>query len=103
MSSWYDRVYMCVEKKPTWIIEGGLPVSGFECRPFDSLEMAEESRATHSGPKAQRTASLPICSYVPNMLDTAVLGTKLKKRFNLGPGTPCHVRIVEGAALMKST
>jgi hypothetical protein len=100
--SWYDRVYLCVEKKPTWAIKNSVAVSGFECNLFDSLVAAEEFRRTTYS-EHRRSAILPICSFVPNMLDTAVLGTKLKNRFNMGSGTPCHVRIVEQQVITKST
>jgi hypothetical protein len=85
--NWYNRVYLCYEdtnfEKPTTY----LPINGFNCYRFSSVEYADYGwnnfRKNEKKIEVRHTM-IPICKWVPPIFDKYILDWKLKNMYWLG-------------------
>ncbi len=77
-NSWFNRVYLCYDDT----CSPALAIKGFNCYRYNSFENAD--KAWHNDRKDLhklnlRVTMIPICKWVPVILDKYILDWKLKK------------------------
>jgi hypothetical protein len=84
---WFNRVYLCYEDTDSHVANSSLPIKGFKCYRYNSFENAD--RAWNNDRKELhklklRVTMIPICEWVPVILDKYILNWKLKNMYWLG-------------------
>jgi len=86
-SPWFNRVYLCYEDTDSHEADLSLAIKGFKCYRYNSFENAD--RAWNNDRKELhklklRVTMIPICKWVPVILDKYILDWKLKNMYWLG-------------------
>ena len=80
---YYNRVYLCIEKKNPHSLH---VIEGFQCYRCSNLEEANKEKAKKQNSTTRNTL-IPISKWVPLFMDPYLLDYKLKKQFWLGKHT----------------
>ena len=83
-SNWYDRVYLCYQDTNSKNQNTYAAIKGFNCYRYDSFENADYSwRITKQElhKLELRHTMIPVCKWIPEILDKYILGWKLKKMY----------------------
>jgi len=86
-NNWYDRVYLCWEDTDFKQPKTSAPIKGFKCYKYDSFENADfdwNKKLQEYHKMNIRHTMIPICKWVPSILDKYILDWKLKKMYWLG-------------------
>lgn len=90
---WHDRVYLCYEDTKLKNPNTYSPIYGFICNKYDSFENANSgwyNDHTELHPLNIRHTLIPICKWVPSLLDKYILDWKLNKIYWIGKHTLGH-------------
>lgn len=86
INNWYNRVYLCLEINDSLYTNTFGPIKGFNCYKFYSIESANfawYNKKEYNKINIRHTI-IPICKWIPSILDKYVLDWKLKKIYWLG-------------------
>jgi hypothetical protein len=83
LKNYYDRVYLCVEKKN----QDDITIKGFDCYLFTNFEEADFYFNKKKDSIIRRSTMIPICKWTPQFFDPYIIDYKLKKLFWLNSYT----------------
>lgn len=86
-SKWYNRVYLCYEDIRHNEPNNSLPIKGFNCYKYNSFKNADLGWNNHRlelNKMNIRVTMIPICKWVPQILDKYILNWKLINIYWLG-------------------
>lgn len=82
-NKYYDRVYLCTEDLgPKGEPNKCLPIKGFVCKEFSDFEFADtEAQLLKLKYGDIRSTMIPLCRWMPRILDAFLLNMYLKRTF----------------------
>jgi hypothetical protein len=75
-NTWYNNVYLCIEKKGT-----DQYINGFNCYTFASFNRADDFYKKKFENKQRRHTMIPVCKWIPIIFHKYYLNYSLKKLY----------------------
>ena len=76
-NNWYDRVYLCIEKKNT----SQQMTNGFNCYTFKDFNNADAYYKKKIINKENKSTMIPVCKWIPMIFHKQYLNYKLKNLY----------------------
>jgi len=89
-NNWYNRVYLCYENVHHNQPNNSLPINGFKCYRYNSFKNADNAWKNNTNQLNKmniRVTMIPICKWMPIILDKYILNWKLINIYWLGKHT----------------